>query len=165
MTISFAECSAPLASTSCTEDAMTNLVPATATNSSTGTCLDAMAGTTTIYDPPTPIVAVPSPCFTSSTVDVTVNLGTVTLPLKSATISATYSGSPATGLVTGLLSGYVTKADADLILIPEDVTLVGGDPLSSLLKTEDMDSGPGGETMGWWFYISVEGGEVTYNAL
>jgi hypothetical protein len=162
MTISFADCSAPLASTTCTQTSMTTLVTSTATNSSTGTCLDAMPGTTTVYDPPTPVIAVPSPCFQSDAVDVTVNLGTVTLPLKAARISATYSGTPATGLMTGLLTGYVTEADADTILIPEDVIAVGGDPLSSLLADGDMDMGPNGETMGWWFYISVEAQEVTY---
>ncbi len=162
MTISFAECSAPLATTSCTQSATTELFPSTATNEASATCLAEVPGTTTVYSPATPVVPVPAPCFSSGAVDVTVNLGTVTLPLKSAQISATYSGDPATSLVTGLLRGYVTKADADIILIPDDVSFVGGDPLSSLLADGDMDDGPNGETMGWWFYISVEANEVTY---
>ncbi len=162
MTMSFAECSAPFVSTACTETSETVLVPTTATNSATGTCLEAIAGTTTVYDPATPVVPVPSPCFTSDSVDVTVNLGTITLPLKSATVSATYFGSPATNLATGLLRGYLTKADADLVILPDEVPLVNGKPLSDVLEADDMDDGPNNETEGWWFYISLEAEEVTY---
>jgi hypothetical protein len=157
--LSFANCSAPVETTACTQTAMTTLIPASATNESSGTCLDALPDTTAPYDPP--VVAVPAPCFTSDAVDVTVPLGTITLPLKQAQISATYSGDPATSLVTGLLRGYVTEADADVTLIPDDVALVGGDPLSSLLLDSDMDTGPNGET-GWWFYISFEAELVDY---
>lgn len=165
MVISFAECSAPLATTSCTQSATTELIPATATNSDSGTCLEALAGTTTDYggNQASPVIPVPAPCFSSNEVDVTVNLGTVTLPMKAARISATYSGTPATSLVTGLLRGYVTEADANNIIIPADVPLVGGDPLSSLLHADDRDTDPDGTPLnGWWFYIAMEAEEVTY---
>lgn len=161
MSMSFAECSAPLATTACTQTAATTLIPATATNESAGTCLAELPGTTTVYDPATPVVPVPAPCFVSDSVDVTVPLGTITLPLKSAQISATYSGAPVTSLVTGLLRGYVTKADADAVLLPDSVPLLGGSPLSDVLSADDMDTGPNGED-GWWFYIAVEADRVDY---
>jgi hypothetical protein len=161
MTVSFADCSAPLATTACTQTATTMLVPATATNDASSTCLEAIAGTTT--DGYAAVVPVPAPCFSSNELDVTVNLGTVTLPLKSARIAATYSGTPATSLVTGLLRGYVTKADAMNIIIPDGTPFVENMPLSDLLLDEDMDTDPDGTPMnGWWFYIAVEAGEVTY---
>lgn len=163
MAISFADCSAPLETTACTQTAASTLITSTATNDASSTCLDALPDTTLPYDPP--VVAVPAPCFSSNEVDVTVNLGTVTLPLKSATIAATYSGSPATSLVTGLLRGYVTTADADNVILPDDLPFVGGMPLSALLKEEDKDPDPSGtpDNNGWWFYISVEAQPVTYN--
>jgi hypothetical protein len=159
MAISFADCSAPLATTACTQMATTTYITATATNDASATCLEEVAGTTTAeYDA---VVPVPAPCFASNAVDVTVNLGSVTLPLKSARISATYSGSPATSLVTGLLIGYVTKADADVITVPVGDNMP---TLSSLLKADDMDTDPSGapENNGWWFYLTVDAGEVTY---
>jgi hypothetical protein len=161
MSISFAECSAPLATTACTQTAATTIIPATATNESAATCLGEFPDTTTVYDPATPVIPVPSPCFASDSVDVTVPLGTITLPLKSAQVSATYSGSPTTSLVTGLLRGYVTKADADNVLLPDSVPLLGGSPLSDVLSASDMDTGPNNEE-GWWFYISVEAELVDY---
>ncbi len=159
MFISFADCVVPFATTSCTETAASTVIAATATNSSSGTCLEALAGTTTAaYDP---VVPVPSPCFSSNAVDVTVDLGTVTLPLKSARISATYSGTPATSLVTGLLMGFLTEADAMNIIVP--IPVVEDRPLSDILEDTDMDTGPNGET-GWWFYLSVEAVEVPYTS-
>lgn len=165
MAISFATCSAPLASTSCTENSETTVISATATNAASGTCLEEVAGTTTTYDQDTPVIPVPSPCFASNEIDVTVNLGGVTLPLKAATISATYSGDPATGLVTGLLRGYVTEADADNVLLPDTLPLMlGGKPLSDLLRAQDRDTDPSGAPAnnGWWFYIAVEATQVPY---
>jgi hypothetical protein len=162
LTISFANCTVPLASTSCTQDAATTLIPATATNDASASCLEAIAGTTTDYaQGATPVEPVPAPCFASNSVDVTVNLGSVTLPLKSARISATYVGDPATSMTTGLLMGYVTQADADATIVP--VPILGDKPLSDLLKAEDRDTSPDGVANGgWWFYLSLEAAEVTY---
>jgi hypothetical protein len=155
--LSFADCSAPLETTACTQTATTTLIPATATNEGSSTCLEALPGTTSGYDPA--VVAVPAPCFVSDAVDVEVPLGTFLLPLKAAQISATYSGTPATSLVTGLLRGYITEADADATIVP--APFIGDTPLSELLVPEDMDTGPNGET-GWWIYIGIEAQLVDY---
>lgn len=157
MAITFPTCSAPLASTVCMEEATTTVINSVATNQASD-CLDALPGTVAPYDPP--VVAVPGPCFVSSAVDVTVNLGTVTLPLKGAQVAATFDGAEPTTLSTGLLRGFVTKTDADAILIPDTVALVGGEPLSTLLTEADMDVEAG--TDGWWFYISLEAATVDY---
>ena len=161
MNLTFPSCSAPLASTMCSEDATTTIIPTTATNMDT-TCLEALPGTVTPYDPP--VVPVPAPCFVTGSVDVTVALGSVTLPLQGAQFAATYDGSEPTTLSGGLLRGFVTKTDADNTLIPEGVPLVAGEPLSSLLKPEDMDMGPDGSA-GWWFYLAVEAEVVPYTTL
>lgn len=157
MAITFPDCSSPLATTICTQDDTTTVVDTTATNQSAD-CLDSIPDTLSAYDP---IVPVPGPCFVSSAVDITVNLGTVTLPLKGAQLAATFPSADPTTLDTGLLRGFVTQTDADTILIPADVALVGGEPLSALLLEEDMDTGPNNGP-GWWFYLSFEAGLVEY---
>jgi hypothetical protein len=155
--ITFPECTAPLETTACTQTTNTQVIAATATNTD-GECLGAIAGTVTPYNPP--VMTVPASCFQTSEIDVTVSLGTVTLPLKDAQISATYSGDPATTLTTGLLRGFVTKADADVILLPDSLPVVGGNPLSTVLKPEDMDTNDNVD--GWWFYLSLEAAVVDY---
>ena len=48
-------------------------------------------------------------------------------------VAATYVGLPATDLNRGLLRGFLYESDADSIILPEDLDLVGGEPLSILL--------------------------------
>lgn len=160
MAITFPSCSSPLATTVCTQDSNTEVVDTTATNMASD-CLDALPDTTSDYDVNLPIVPVPGPCFVSTAADITVNLGSVTLPLKGAQLAATFPGADPATLNNGLLRGFVTEADADTILIPEDVLLVGGEPLSALLLDEDMDTDPN-NGQGWWFYLSFEAGAVEY---
>jgi hypothetical protein len=157
-----ADCVAPLASTSCTAKTMATL-PATATNLASGTCLDALAGTT--YAPYTPAISAPSgPCFTSDLGTLQLGLATLPITLRDATIAATYTGAPTTGLASGLIRGFLSEADATAIMLPSPINA----PLSSLLPggtgscathdDRDVDAG----ITGWYFYLNFTATEVPY---
>jgi hypothetical protein len=148
-----ADCTAPITTTTCaTGDA--DIVESTATNGDSA-CLTAMAGTLGGYNPAPTEPA--GPCFVTDMETVTINAGTVALTLEDARLSADYGATGAPDrLENGLLVGFMTEANADATIIPEDTPIVGGEPLSTLLKDEDNDGG------GWWFYINFSGNVVEY---
>ncbi|MSP17509.1 MAG: DUF4215 domain-containing protein [Myxococcales bacterium] len=159
MEILFADCTAPMSSTSCTRDPTATTALSNANNLA-ALCLDLLAGTTSIY---TPAIALPSgPCFVSDATTLTIMVGGVPIVLTNAYLAATWSGTPATNLVNGLVRGFISEADADVTLLPADLPLIGGDPLSSLLpggtgncstSRDDRDTGPDGSS-GWYFYLN-----------
>lgn len=156
--IVFADCTAPFDGTSCSRPADGQVVSTMAQNGS-DTCMTPDAGTTGGYDPP---IALPAaPCFASGEASFSVQLGELSIPMENARIAATYQGDPGTGLANGLVKGFVSEASADTIILPENLVLVGGEPLSSLLKDEDKDTGPGGAS-GWWFYLNFTAETVAY---
>jgi len=157
MELVFAGCTAPAGpSTSCTPNGGARY-SATSTSQTTGTCLDAIAGTTHGYSPA--ITATPGPCFASDPRELAVQLNGVSITLKSAQVAATWNGTPATGLTSRLLRGFISEADADATIIP--LPFLGDTPLSKLLPGgtgncagySDKDVGPGGVT-GWYFYLN-----------
>lgn len=157
MQIYFAECTAPLASTSCTPGTAAPVV-ATAANMQSGTCLTPVAGTTTAMYSPDP--AMPAgPCFVSDGQSVTIDVAGIPIMLRDARVAATYSGNPATGMTSGLMIGFLTEADADAATLPADLPLIGGMPFSLVLPGgtgncadhSDLDDNNG--TPGWWFYL------------
>lgn len=154
--IVFADCTAPIEGTSCTRPTEPGeVVTATSTND---VCLTPIAGTTGNYSPA--IILPSAPCFSTSAVTFDVTLGSIVLHLEDAKISATYSGDPATSLVNGLIAGFVTEAEADSTILPEDILVVGGEPLSAILKDEDKDDNDG--VSGWWFYLNFTAQPVSY---
>ena len=169
-------CTAPLAGTVCGPAPSENLQSLSSANSTLGSCLGELAGTT--YASYTPDVASPAaPCFVSDELPVfnlPLLLGTP-VPLRHVRVAATYSGDPATALVTGLLRGFLTEADANNTIIPASQALVGGQPLSVLLpggdppgtpiccsSHSDLDVGPAGES-GWWMYFNFTAAPVPYS--
>ena len=156
----FPDCTAPMSSTVCTASG-SQVVMATATNMASGTCLMPLPGTVRPYSP---AVSTPSgPCFVTSAVTVTIDLGGIPITLRDARIAGTYVGNPATTLSNGLLMGFISEADANATIIPDSFPLVGGEPLSSLLpggagncrtsggfSDKDVNNG----VMGWWFYLN-----------
>jgi hypothetical protein len=156
--IVFADCTAPQDTTRCTRTTESDVVVSTATNSTTTTCLDVLANTTGGYEE---IILPTAPCFSSDAETFTVDLGGVELGMIDARIAATYQGAEPTSMTNGLIRGYVTEEVADNAIIPEDTLLVGGDPLSAILKDEDMDTGPNGES-GWWFYLHFTASVADY---
>jgi cysteine-rich repeat protein len=155
--IVFADCSVPLASTQCVRPTMGTVVGTTGTNASS--CLEPLAGTTGGYSPA--VITPGAPCFSSAPASFDVTLGSIVLPLKEARIAATYVGDPATQLTQGLIAGFVTETDADAIILPADLLVVGGMPRSALLEESDKDTGPGG-AVGWWFYLNFTAQPAAY---
>lgn len=160
MEVTFPDCPPPLASTTCTLPDGAPVNAATATNGTGAVCRAAIGGTTGGY---TPVITTPSgACFASGEQTLSVDLGGVLVTLQNARVAAVYSGNPATGLVNGLIRGFVSEAAADSTILSEDLALIGGEPLSSILKGgdgncasgDDRDVGPDGVTLGWWFYLN-----------
>jgi hypothetical protein len=151
--------------TTCSTGGGTPLVT-DATNTATGTCLAPVAGTTSGYNP-----AVTSPtdsCFTSGEGTLQLVLADIPITLTHTQVAAEYGGDPATGLVDGLLRGFISEAQADATVLPSTLPLVGGKPLSSLLAggtgncatTSDKDTVDG--VVGWWFYLNFSAQPVAW---
>jgi hypothetical protein len=134
------------------------------TNVATGVCADG-AGHNPAYGA---VNAPTNSCFMTDHETLPISLQGVTLSLQDARIAAVYSGDPATGLTTGLIVGFLSKADADSITLPTSIPLIGGSPLSSLLGSDtncsshnDLDSFMG--QPGWYFYLDFTAVETAYS--
>ncbi len=154
------ECLAPIGvPTTCAADPVVVPTMLTYDGLTTGSCLETVAGTTSGY---TPGVGTPSsPCFVTLAETVAFQLGDLVINLEDVQISAALSGEPvATSLESGLIRGFLSEADADALLLPAELPLVGGQPLSVLLpggngncaEGDDRDLHKG--VMGWWFYFN-----------
>jgi hypothetical protein len=139
-------------------------ISSTYTSQTSGLCLGVVAGSTHPYAPA--ITQPGAPCFGSSQANVTLNVAGIPVPLRDARVAATYVGSPATSLVSGLLTGFVAESDADATIVPSTFPLVGGQPLSSLLPGgtgncaafSDKDVVAG--IAGWQFYLNFAATQV-----
>lgn len=171
--IHFAECTAPVAGTMCSPGTDPPIL-LTGTNQTTGTCLGPIAGTTGHTAPGTgtytpAITQTTSPCFSTGTSTVSINLAGVTITLRDARIAATYTGTPATGVVNGLLRGFITEADANATIFPAGTAIIGGRPLSFILpggagncanhSAKDTNNG----VVGWWFYLNFTAPRATWS--
>jgi hypothetical protein len=140
-----------------------------------GNCVEPVSGTTGPHNAGsyTPaILSASPPCAGSNPVSITFPLGLFEIPLEDVQVGATYVGNPATGLINGIIRGFISEEDADAILLPEDVILIGGQPLSSLFPGgtgncrttggfDDRDIGPDSEP-GWYFYLNFTAHEVDW---
>ncbi len=160
-------CTAPPAALSCDLDGVN--VPQTVAYDAIalGSCLAPNAGTTSGY---TPAVPEPTgPCFVTTSRDALVDFAGVPVLLRGVQLAAEQVGSPSpTGFIGGLQRGFLRQADADLILLPPDVPVVGGQPISILFPGGGGNCAAGddrdtflGET-GWWFYFEFASNSVTY---
>ena len=166
MQLYFADCTAPLAGTSCVPGSAAPVV-ASATNMSSGSCLTPVPGSTT--DMYSPDVATPSgPCFVSDGQDVMVDIAGIPIMLRDAQVAAAYGGSPATSLTSGVMIGFLTEADANAAMLPDDLPLIGGSPFASVLPGgdgncaahDDKDNHEGQD--GWWFYLNFTAQSVPW---
>ncbi len=124
------ECTEPLATTICGNAAGSGAAISTYDSQSAGICLAPVPGTTSGY---TPAISEPvASCFFSQPVTGTIPFGDIWLSLNDAQVGGTYLGDPAYALGSGLIRGFLTEADADAMLLPADIPLIGGAPLSSL---------------------------------
>lgn len=163
------QCTAPVAGTSC---ALPAGVEGNAFNyaaEASISCLAPIAGTTgsPAYSPA--IASALPPCFRTAQRTFTVDNGGVPITLIDASIAATFQGNPASGLINGLLRGFLRESDANTILIPiPNTTPPQTIALSALLpggtgncsSRNDKDS-LNGES-GWWFYFNFSAQPVTY---
>ena len=160
-------CSAPIETTICTPDPLVPPVIANYDSLAEGTCLAPVPGTTSGY---TPAVMEPTgPCFVTDPETVLLELGGLSVPLQETRIAGTWSGGdPPTGAQSGMLTGFLTEADADLLILPADLPIIGGQPLSTLLPggTGNCDSGDDRDLLdgapGWWFYLNFSADQVVY---
>jgi hypothetical protein len=135
------------------------------TNVEEGICLSPIPGTVSYQPAPAKPVG---PCFVSDPQPLTVNLGGLPVTLDAAQIASTYVGQPAESLTKGLIMGFLSEADAENIVIPDDVPFVGGKPLASLFpggkgncsNKNARDLGPDGVTLGWWVYLDFTAAPV-----
>jgi hypothetical protein len=150
------DCTAPVETTTCTAspDAEPTVLSYEVLNS--GLCLSTVVGTTSGY---TPSIHEPAaPCFVTSIADLTFNLGGLDIVLEAAQFSAVFVSSPPDSLAQGLLLGFLPEAVADTILLPADLPVVGGEPLSLLLPGGTGNCAPGddrdvhNDESGWWIY-------------
>ncbi len=159
-------CTDPLTSTSCMPDPLSMPQVGDFQSQATGVCLEALPGTTSGYTPG--ITEPQGPCFVSTAVTLSLGLGGLEIPLQDGQIAASYLGSPAIALDSGLLRGFLTEAAAT-VLIPPDVPQVGGQPISSLFPggVGNCIAPPGDLDMhngesGWWFYLNFDADQVQY---
>ena len=127
-----------------------------AENQAMGNCLAPVPGTTTGYMPGVPTIA--APCFATRATTLTTDLNGLSMPLQGARLGATRSDSDPM-LAPVLTMGFLRESDADQIPLPDDIPLIGGQPLSTILPGgsgncaagDDRDSFEG--ESGWWFYL------------
>ncbi len=156
MSVDFADCTLPLSSTMCSGSGMPTA--STATNSASGTCLAPIAST---YPSGRGINSPAGPCFSSAVIPVlTIDLGGTIIRLQNAQVGGQYVGVPATRLATGLIMGFLSEADAMATTLPDDIAVVGGRTVASLLRASDRDML--GTTRGWWFYLNYVGDPAPY---
>lgn len=100
-------------------------------------------------------------CAIVAPTDITLNLLGLALPLQQVEVAAAYTGTPATALADGLLIGFLAETDAAAVILPADLPLVGGQPLTNLLRVSERDTGPGG-VLGWWFHLNFTAEGATW---
>lgn len=139
-------------------------IAAATTNVETGLCLEPVAGTTSGYNPPVPVVQ--DACFFSTPMDTNASLGDVVLSLLQAQLAFGLNAD-GTQLMPGLNFGFLREVDADNTPLPADLPVIGGQPLSSILPGgqgacaagDDRDMLAG--ELGWWFYLEVTAEQVS----
>lgn len=157
-----ADCTAPAETTECTLRAGTMLYPSTFVNMADGTCHEADPAHLGGYNPPPSMTT--GPCFSSAPADVVITTS-FELPLSDAIIAAQYSGDD--DLVSGTIRGFLSEADAEAIILPEDLPVVGGGPISAILKdgagSSVLCSGDDRDGGGWWFYVEFTAERVPWS--
>ncbi|PZQ18706.1 MAG: hypothetical protein DI564_05315 [Rhodanobacter denitrificans] len=159
-------CTAPMATTTCLRDPALTPQPRWYTTATSGTCLAAEPGSVRPYSPA--VAAVDAPCLLSSTQEMMLDLGGIAIPARASTFAGRFSGTPAVP-AEGLLSAFVREVDAEAVLLPADLPLIGGQPLSSLLPGgtgncaghDDRDILNG--ERGWWFHLNYSAAAVPWS--
>jgi len=151
-------CPAPLHSAACEE--ITTLSANIATSfDATESCMQAIPDTTSNYNP-APNVSI-APCYSTSAVTATMSIAGIDIQFQDYQQGARYFEDLT--LDNGLRRGFISEDDAETIIIPASVPVVGGQSLASLLpggmgncsNGDDRDLFTDGKTTGWWFYFNT----------
>ncbi len=159
-------CTAPIGTTTCAADPLTDPLITSYDAHPAGTCLEALPGTTSGYSPS--IGEPTAPCFVTVAETTDFMLGDLTVTLEDVQIAASFPNDPATSFDTGLIRGFISEAEADALLLPPDLPVIGGQPLSVLLPGGSGNCAAGddrdmnGGVSGWWFYFNFEADRVAY---
>lgn len=160
-----ANCTAPMASTSCSADGSAAYASVYTTQTA-GTCLAAVPGSV-VHTYPTAITNPTAPCFATAASTIAINLQGATVTLHDARIAATWSGAPTNQLTNGLMRGFLTETDANNTVVT--LPILGDRVLSSLLPggTGNCQSGWTDKDVyngvsGWWFYVNFSAAKVPY---
>jgi hypothetical protein len=159
-------CAAPSPPTSCSADPLALPQTTVYDGLANGTCLEAVAGTTSGYSPA--VGTALGPCFVSQPRLLNFGFGLSAVPFRALQLAATPTGNPTDTFTLGLLRGFLRESDANTILLPADLPLVGGQPIAILLAGgtgncaagDDRDSFEGHS--GWWFYFAFEAAAVDF---
>lgn len=153
-----ASCTAPFATTTC-GPINSSAIMGSATLSTTTTCLATVPGSIgQVYVPAVTSSSVP--CFASPPGTIMLDLGGIPVPLTGAQIAGRFVGSPATSLDNGLLRGFISEVDATNTILPASIPVIGGQPLSSVLRGGAGNCAAGSDkdvfngVTGWWFYLN-----------
>ncbi len=165
-----------------------NVVMSSVTNTTMGACftpvaaeVNTRAGTPASYTPG--VNTVTGPCFLSDPEMLMIDIGGIAVPLRDATLAATYSGTMPSSrrLVSGVVRGFLSEADAIAATLPASLPLVGGDPLYEHLQagnrtvmmhtdgcnvgggTNEDDADMNGTTRGFWFFLNFTAEEITWS--
>lgn len=115
----------------------------TAINLSAGTCytpIPAEVNERTGLPPYNPTANSPAaPCYSTDVASVQLILSGITIPLKGATIAATYAGDPVDGLVNGVVTGFISQEDAATTTFSSGIPLIADLSLYSLLNGGDRE--------------------------
>jgi cysteine-rich repeat protein len=121
---------------------------------------------------------VTGPCFLTDQQSIVVSVSGTPIPLIDSRVAATYTGgSPPNRLVSGVITGFLTRTAAMAAILPSSLPLVGGDSLyehlaharasgSSCSSNDDSvmyaPSGGGGAVVGFWFFLNFTADQVTW---
>ena len=152
-------------------------VPFSATSQTSGTCLEAVDGTTGpgLTPPVRTVEPGDGACWVSDTFEWTLSLGSIAqIPLSDVQVAAQWNqfefppGNINEIITGGLIRGFLTREDAEPIII----SLLGGlieDNLASILSPaggapicQHADTGPNGED-GWWMYLHFDAIEMPWD--
>jgi hypothetical protein len=151
------QCTAPAETSACS---VTEPGPSTWYESSADElCRAPIPGTVRPYSTPVPTIT--GPCFATPPATIELALDEIVLELKAATVAGSWLAIGQGSISPGLLRGFLSEDDADAIIIPPEIDIIGGQPLSALLPGgtgncaahSDMDELDG--VSGWWFYFEL----------
>ena len=164
--VGLGDCLEPIGSTVC--DWRIPPVPRTTTYDApaAGACLEPHPGTTSGY---TPGITTPfAPCLVSQPALVPFRLFGQTFEVEAAQAGAAFLPGPVSILTDGLFLGFLPEAVADSILLPPDLPIVGGQPLSVLFPGGTGNCAPGDDRdtfeaeSGWWLYFNYPADAVPF---